>query len=376
MNDKIKLEDFFSPVCKKELSFNDKLDIELTVGANIDIYYEGFKFKKDKKYDVGIFSFRIEKSSLQIRKEFYSLSNFNKKTNIIDFGMLKADATSQKNNHGIAEVLPILKKYVNSIVFLSDDKDIIKQVYKSYENTDTLVNINHISPIIAFESNQQDIKPGSLTQTLLNPEHKLFNYVNLGYQIPFNHQKNIDFINTNNFEAYRYSKLYKNIEENEYLLRDGQVTILNMSSIRQADAPEVSTIQNNGFSAFEICQLAYYAGASDNMEVLALLDLIDNYTENSITAKLTAQIIWYYIWGYAHREQDYPALNNTKYKRISVSMDDNTSIVFYKNIYNNRWWFEVDFNKQKIYISCSEEDYTQTIKGFIPERWVKFYNKQ
>ena len=149
-----------------------------------------------------------------------------------------------------------------------------------------------------------------------------------------------------------------------------------MSAISYFDAPDVKNQTPNGFSAHDICQIAYYAGISDNSEVFSIAELIDNLKDETITTKLTAQIIWYYISGFNARFNDNPFSDDSKYKKISVAIAKNdTNIVFYNNTLNNRWWFQVELGNKKIAISCSEKDYTETLNGNIPLRWIKFDSK-
>ena len=376
MTDNLAFENYFTGFCKKEIQIDKYLDSEYCLANQINIFYEGKKINTNESFDIALFSFKIDETAKYIRQELYALSGIDKNINIIDFGNLKTDAEKPENNAVLREALLSLKNIAKTVILLSNDNSLIRQIYDVYEFLEFPVNINHISAQIAFEHNNQDIKPGSLSQILLAENHFLFNYINLGFQIPYTPAKLLDFINKNNFEAYRYSQLRNNIEQNEYLLRDGQVTVINLSSVRYLDAPEVINPKINGFSAFEICQMAYYSGASDNTELFAVLELKNIAESDNPTIKLTAQIIWYFIWGFVHRENDNPVIENPKYKRYSVSLDkSDNGIVFYQNTLNNRWWFEVDFGDKKIFISCSENDYKQTIKGNIPLRWIKYYNK-
>ena len=149
-----------------------------------------------------------------------------------------------------------------------------------------------------------------------------------------------------------------------------------MSAISYFDAPDVKNQTPNGFSAHDICQIAYYAGISDNSELFSIAELLDDLKDETITTKLTAQIIWYYISGFNNRYYDKPFSEDNKYKKISVAIAKNdTSIVFYNNTVNNRWWFEVEVGNKRIPVSCSEKDYTETLNGNIPLRWIKFDSK-
>ena len=301
---------------------------------------------------------------------------YDKKVKIIDLGNLKTDI-DQNNIFVLREALLEIKNEVKSIVVIGDNKNLLQGIYNSYEFEDKLVNIAEVSPIINFVDVESDTNSADFNKILLNENHKIFHFLNIGYQTHYNHFKTIDLINTIGFEAYRFGVLKNDITENEYLLRDADIVSIDASVINNFDAPDVNNQTPNGFSAYEICQIAYYAGVSDNSKIFSLLGMLNIAEKETITTKLMAQILWYYISGFNNRYNDAPFSNESKYKKISVSIEKNdTDIVFYNNTVNKRWWFEVEFGENKIAISCSEKDYNETLNGNIPLRWIKFDTKQ
>lgn len=375
MSKKINIQNYFECVSAFDYKYDKYTATELSFGKNIKINTGTQNEYILSNYDIIIFSVGLNSTAQQIRKELYSLAFFDKKINIIDLGNLKIN-NSDENIYTLREALLEVKSEVKSIIVIGDNKNLLQGIYNTYEFEDKLVNIAEISSIINFVSPEYESNSGDLNKILLNENHTLFHYINLGYQSHYNHIKTIDLLNNLGFEAHRFGLLKNDITTNEYLLRDADIVSIDMSAVSYFDAPDVKNQTPNGFSAHDICQIAYYAGISDNSEVFSISELIGNLTDETITTKLTAQIIWYYISGFNARYNDNPFSEDNKYKKISVAIAKNdTSIIFYNNTINNRWWFQVEPRNSKIAISCSEKDYTETLNGNIPLRWIKFDNK-
>lgn len=376
MSKKIDIQNYFECVSAFDFKYNKYTNSEYSFGKNICINTGTQKEYVLSEYDIIIFSVGLVSTSQQIRKELYSLAFYDKKVKIIDLGNLKTDI-DQNNIFVLREALLEIKNEVKSIVVIGDNKNLLQGIYNSYEFEDKLVNIAEVSPIINFVDVESDTNSADFNKILLNENHKIFHFLNIGYQTHYNHFKTIDLINTIGFEAYRFGVLKNDITENEYLLRDADIVSIDASVINNFDAPDVNNQTPNGFSAYEICQIAYYAGVSDNSKIFSLLGMLNIAEKETITTKLMAQILWYYISGFNNRYNDAPFSNESKYKKISVSIEKNdTDIVFYNNTVNKRWWFEVEFGENKIAISCSEKDYNETLNGNIPLRWIKFDTKQ
>jgi formiminoglutamase len=366
---------FFDYVSNFDYEYDKYTQEKFSLGKNITIN-NGTKKNYDlSKFDIAIFSIAAENTAKQIRKELYSLSFFDKKIKIIDLGDIKISDAKQ-TNFTLQEVLIEIKPLIKNIIILGSNNNLLTNIYNFYEFEDKLVNITEISPKINFICPQNETNNNDLTKILLNQNHKLFHFVNIGYQTHYTNIKTIDYLNSLGFEANRFGIVKTNITENEHLLRDSDIVSLDLSSVNYTDATDVINQTPNGFSAYEICQIAYYSGISDNSEIFSIFGLMNNLLDETNTTKLTAQIIWYYISGFSNRYNDNPLSETNKYKKISVAIENNNNnIVFYNNLQNNRWWFELIINNIQIAISCSQNDYNNTLNGNIPLRWIKFHNK-
>jgi arginase family enzyme len=80
----------------------------------------------------------------------------------------------------------------------------------------------------------------------------------------------------------------------------------NMSAIKAADAHGQNSPSANGFTGEEACQLARYAGMSDDLKSFGIYNVNPTNDLNNLTSQLSAQMLWYFIDGYNNRKSEYP----------------------------------------------------------------------
>ena len=209
--------------------------------------------------------------------------------------------------------------------------------------------------------------------------NNLFNYSNLGYQTYFNSQEEIDLINSLFFDAYRLGEV-KNLELVEPVMRDADLVSVDIGAIKANYAFANKNTSPNGFNGEEICAVARYAGLSDKVTSFGVFEYNSLFDVNNQTAKLIAQMVWYFIEGYNFRAKDYPYTTKEKYQKFSVMFEDDDPISFYKSDRSGRWWMEINLitdNKYKRHtlIPCTYKDYEDALDQKIPERWYKAQQK-
>ena len=216
-------------------------------------------------------------------------------------------------------------------------------------------------------------------QIILNREDTLFNFTNIGYQSYYTNKDELKFLNKLNFDTIRLGKIRANLKESEPILRDADILSIDISSIKQSDAPAHFLPSTNGFYGEEVCQMAKYAGLSDRLSSFGIYDINPAFDNNKQTINLTAQIIWYFLDGLANRRKNNPISNLEEYTKFIVNFEkDNQNIIFYKNNFDNRWWMEVgkiSNTEEKNIIACSYEDYKLASSQEIPERWLNAIQK-
>jgi hypothetical protein len=193
-------------------------------------------------------------------------------------------------------------------------------------------------------------------------------------------QHDLDYFNDRHFEAYRLGEVRNdNLCGSEPVIRDSDLVAISMDAVKYSDAPAASHSSPNGFTGEEICQLAFFAGLSHKCRSLGIFDMIQQNDHQNITAKLVAQIAWYFIEGVKKRNRDNPIDDVQNFKKYIIYFDQlHHDLCFYKNIVTERWWMEVPSISNKdagLIISCTPEDYIRTAEHEIPDRWWKTYQR-
>ena len=166
----------------------------------------------------------------------------------------------------------------------------------------------------------------------------------------------------------------------EPLFRDSHAAVFDISAVRQSDAPGTTMPSPNGFYGEEICLLARYAGISDKLKVFGLFDVNPEYDIRNQTSSLAAQIIWFFLEGFAQKQYESPVLNEKnagRFIKYHVRVKDlDEDMIFIKSSLTERWWIEMtDKNGQSVYIACSHDDYLKANHNEVPDRWVKAANR-
>ena len=193
----------------------------------------------------------------------------------------------------------------------------------------------------------------------------------IGNQIYLTSQSQSDLLDEYSVDKYRLGAVRNDINCLEPVLRDCDFVSFDASAVRQADMPAAHQPSPNGLYTEEACQLANFAGVSDRSKAFGIFELVSRNTPMEMSAHLVAQIIWHYIYGVSQRENDYPACNFDRYKKIFVKLDSlNTDLVFYQNPKNDRFWMELSQKNGAagVVVSCSKSDYIALVNNEIPER--------
>ena len=166
----------------------------------------------------------------------------------------------------------------------------------------------------------------------------------------------------------------------EPVLRDATMISLDVCAIRQSDAPGHFSATPNGFYGEEICTLAMYAGLSERLSTLGIFEVNPHFDINDQTSHLSAQVIWYFIDGFAKKRSEYPHEKSREFREYIVHLNEiDQDLIFYKSTETNRWWIKTPALKLKPgypeFISCSYEDYQKASNQEIPDRWWKAYQK-
>ena len=381
--------DFLSPIDVKTTK-QEGLAQKTTIGNTIRIHSRQNGFPNLDGVSIVFFGVKEGRKAVNnegcgkdlsnIREEFYKLFPGKWHTQIADLGDIEKGETIEDTYFAVSNLIESLLKLNLLPIVIGGSQDLTFAMYRGYDNLEQTVNLVSVDSRLDIGNLEDDLSSTSyLSKIIMKQPNNLFNYSNLGYQTYFNSQEEIDLINSLFFDAYRLGEV-KNLELVEPVMRDADLVSVDIGAIKANYAFANKNTSPNGFNGEEICAVARYAGLSDKVTSFGVFEYNSSFDVNNQTAKLIAQMIWYFIEGYNFRAKDYPYTTKEKYQKFSVMFEDDDPISFYKSDRSGRWWMEINLitdNKYKRHtlIPCTYKDYEDALDQKIPERWYKAQQK-
>jgi arginase family enzyme len=323
-------------------------------------------------------------AAFSVREYLYRLLPGDYKTRVTDLGDIMRGDTVEDTYFAVTAVVETLLELNIIPVIIGGGQDLTYAMYRAYKNRKSIINIAAIDNMFDLGESEDKLNSRSyLSHIILHKPNYLFNYTNIGYQTYFVEQGAINLMRNLFFDIYRIGVLQNDLTQVEPLVRNADLFSFDMSAIRQSDAPGNANATPNGFYGEEACQMVRYAGMSDKITSAGFFEMNPALDRNGQTAHLLAQMIWYFIDGFYHRQDDHPSASNENYIRYTVQVTDfDDGIVFYKSKATGRWWMEIRCSdnirekyRRHYIVPCSAADYETALQDEIPNRWWQAYQK-
>lgn len=320
----------------------------------------------------------------QVRQQLYRLFPFQDGISVADLGDIRKGYSVEDTYFALAAAISELIREGIVPVIIGGSQDLTYANYMAYEQLGQIINIVAVDPRFDLGRTESELDAASyLSRIILHQPNYLFNYTNIGYQSYYVDHKAVSLMKNLLFDAYRLGRVRANLEEVEPMVRNADMITVDISSVRQSDAPGHKNASPNGFYGEELCRIARYAGMSDKLTSIGFYEYNPTYDPNGQTAQLIAQMIWYFIEGFYSRAKDFPIKNKEDYLKYTVSIRNHQDeIVFFKSKRTDRWWMEVACPasvRSKYYrhylVPCSYTDYQTACNDDVPDRWWQVYQK-
>jgi len=307
----------------------------------------------------------------KIRSELYKLAGFQTKVTIVDFGNLKKAKTSKAIYLALRDIVEYFNELDIVTVVLGGSQDLSFGVSQAFRNN-RYFTLSCIDSVLDVKKGKEQFGPTNFLSRIFSALPNLFQFSLLAFQshlVPhqlFSKTKGVN-------EHCRLGLLRDNISLAEPVLRNTNFLSFDIGAIKYSDAPGTSSVNPNGLRSEEACQLAKYAGLSNQLNVFGIFGNDWLKDVGGVTIKLSAQIVWYFLEGQTQRYSD------EKEKLITYKVevkDIDKPLVFMQCPETLRWWMEVkSMNGLKMLIACSEREYELASDNEIPELWLKYVQK-
>lgn len=322
-------------------------------------------------------------SDESFREEFYNFNRGDKwNFSIYDLGTITPGESVEDTYFALSQVVSELVKANITPVVIGGSQDLIVSSYKGFENLEQMINICSINSSLDVGEPDDEVQSnGYVSHLLMQRPCYLFNYSNIGMQRLMVQAKEVDLFEKLFFDICRLGTFNSDFRIAEPYLRNSDLLSVDFKSIKNSDSDSLRYGNPNGFKSDQICQIMKYAGMSDKISCVNILDI---HPEQSRSASnLLAQMIWYFADGMAQRVGDFPISNKLKYKKFYVGIEEfEEDLVFYKSDKSARWWLEVSYPtgegvkyERHHLVPCNQSDYDNALKNIIPNLWWKTLQK-
>jgi len=300
-----------------------------------------------------------------LRDSFYSLSVSNWKHSVYDLGTLPKGATFEDTCFALHQVTHELSQTGASIIILGGSQAYNYILYKSLQRD--LLKVGTIDIKIDIEGNSQELNANNhITKMIFDETHRLLEYKNIGSQAAYVAKEELDILEQLNFEDLRLGKLIDDIKLAEPMLRELDLLSIDMNVMQYSSFSNAIKLTPNGLNEREICGLMKYAGLSPKMNLLHISNFDSSMPSPSLN--LLAEMLWYFV----EAKNNHSSNEITETYRVQSTEGE---IVFLYSQGSDRWWIEVEVEEGRNMIPCNESDYTDAMKGEIPDNWLKFFKK-
>lgn len=302
-----------------------------------------------------------------IRNEFYKLYYWHNEVSIADLGNIRQGSGLADTAAALQYVLKELGALGKRVLVLGGSHDLTLQQYNACKKREQIIDLTVVDMLADLDDTEGERYDNHLMDALTGMPNFVRHFNLIGFQSYYVNPMMIETFHKLHFDCIRVGKARENMEELEPAFRRSQVVSIDINAIRHSDAPANKLGSPNGFYGDEMCKITRFAGMSSHLLSLGIYGYRTEADTDMITAKLLAQMVWYFIDGVLVAKTESPIDDTEQFIEYTVSIPENRA-VFLKSKKTNRWWIQLP-NGQ--YIPCTYNDYLTACSNQIPERWMR-----
>lgn len=302
-----------------------------------------------------------------IREQFYKLHYWHPNIKIGDIGNIIQGATLRDTRAALMSVMSELHHLGKKVLLLGGSHDLTLQQYNVFKKQEQIIDFTVIDMLADLDDTSGERYDNHLMESLTSSPNFVRNFNLMGFQSYYVNPNLIETFDKLQFDCIRVGKAREDIEQMEPYLRSSNLLSIDINAVRYSDAPANRLGSPNGFYGDEMCKLTRFAGMSTSLMSFGIFGYLPEFDREQITAKLLAQMIWYYIDGLYILQSESSIHQRDQFLEYHITFTDNNTL-FLKSKRTNRWWMQLP-NDQ--FIPCSHKDYITACNNEIPDRWMR-----
>lgn len=306
-----------------------------------------------------------------------------------DFGELALADLGDVRNESPEFVIPLLRELQSGgilPILVGGEVGGFRAQYQAFRELNREISLLMADQRIRLSAKAKHTKAKSSQAKVLDPifhakRRKLYHLTHLGSQRHLVDPDLYQALDDRNFQYVRLGEARADLAELEPIIRDADLFGLDLGVIKKLEAPAQLGQQPSGFDLTELTQLCRYAGMSDKLVSFGVFGAAAaaDPADLDVTAAAAAQLIWYFLDGFANRKGDFPASvkGMTEYV-VDVQYYDR--ITFWKSPRSGRWWIQAPAaarggEERHRLIPCSYADYLRAVEQEVPERLITAFRR-
>ncbi|MBL7765870.1 MAG: arginase family protein [Chitinophagaceae bacterium] len=303
----------------------------------------------------------------EIRRELYQLHYWHQQVRIGDLGNIIEGASVNDTRAALRSVLAELHQMGKKVLILGGSHDLTLQQYQVFRELDEIVDLTVVDMLADLNQESDNRYDNYLMEALVETPNYVRHFNLIGFQSYYVNPLLIETFDKLRFDCVRVGRARENIDLLEPYFRNTHIGSIDINAIRYSDAPANRLASPNGFYGDEMCKITRFAGMSTHMKSLGIYGYQPEMDSHGITAKLLAQMIWYYIDGLQVQKTESPLEERDQFFEYHITFTDNNAL-FLKSKKTNRWWMQLP---DESFMPCSHQDYISACNNEIPERWMR-----
>ncbi|MBP6624404.1 MAG: arginase family protein, partial [Chitinophagaceae bacterium] len=301
-----------------------------------------------------------------IRKEFYQLHYWHPNVKIGDIGNIIEGKTQNDTKAALKTVLIELYELGKKVLVLGGSHDLTIQQYDVFRQKNKIIDFTVVDMLADLEYTSDNRYDSYLMESLMQSPNYVRHFNLIGFQSYFVNPKLIETFDRLCFDCIRVGKAREDLDQIEPAFRGSHLVSIDINAVRFSDAPANKMASPNGFYGDEMCKITRFAGMSSDLSTLGIYGYRPE-TDEVVTPKLIAQMIWYFIDGLAIAKIESPLTHLDQFLEYQITFTDNNTL-FLKSKRTNRWWMKLAIDN---FTPCTQKDYITACNNEIPERWLR-----